>query len=225
MPWNITSRSELGATLYEDEFEEIDEEIAKLLFVAGETGPNGTTRGLPKFLRKMEPKNDLRLLTLCRRAIRRHLLEASPVNLLLRIPRLELPQSLEEFLLYNLEKDPYHRDDDSDISTSDIDRYRINKVRELSANERWNNMQRRCLERPDVIVNEQETKRKAKRKRKEKKDVVEVPRARKFPDRRHLQQDDSGSESESEEKSESGSEGECGSESGAESVSEASSDC
>ena len=198
-----------GATLYEDEFEGIDEEIAKLLFAAGETAPEGTKREIPKFLRKLELKNDLRLMALCRRAIRKHLLDASPVNLVVRIPRLNLPQSLEEYLLYNKQEDPYHRDDDSDISTSDIDRYRREQVRDKHSEEWWIYRQRLCLERP-----EQETETKRKRRKRVKTDddgIVQVPRTRKFPDRR-LQQDDSDSGSESgtqsdEEESEVDSEG------------------
>ena len=214
-----------GATLYEDEFAEIDREIAKLLFAAGETGTDGTTRGLPKFLRQMESKNDLRLMTLCRRAIRRHLLEASPVNLIVRIPRLELPELLKEYLLYNIQEDPYHRDDDSDISTSDIDRYRYEQVRSKHSEEWLIYQERLCLYRPKLQTE-------SKRKRlKDPDELVQVPRARIFPHHRGLQQcdSDSGSESgaqsdeeESEgEESESGSQEEEGeSESGAESGSE-----
>ena len=219
-------RERTGATVYEDEFEEIDKEIAKLLFVAGETGTDGTTRGLPKFLRQMEPKNDLRLMTLCQRAIRRHLLEASPVNLVVRIPRLELPESLKEHLLYNIQEDPYHRDDDSDISTSDINRYRYEQVRSKHSEEWVIYQERLCLHRPKL-----QTESTRKRVKKDPDKLVQVPRARIFPHRRGLQQSDSDSGSESgtqsdeeeleEEQSESGSQEEEGeSQSGVESESE-----
>ena len=190
-------RERTGATLYEDEFEEIDKEIAKLLFAAGETGTDGTTRGLPKFLRQMEPKNDLRLMTLCRRAIRRHLLEASPVNLVLRIPRLELPESLQEYLLYNIQEDPYHRDDDSDISTSDIDRYRYEQVRSKHSEEWLIYQERLCLHRPKL-----QTESKRKRIKEDADKLVQVPRARIYIHRRCVEQsdsDNSGTQSDEEE--------------------------
>ena len=46
---------------------------------------------------------------LCREAIRKHLLQMSPVNLFVQIPQLGLPTLLQEYLLFNVALD----DDDN----------------------------------------------------------------------------------------------------------------
>ncbi len=43
----------------------------------------------------------LSLLFQCRRAIRRHMMEVSRVNLFYRVPKLGLPTMLQDFLLYD----------------------------------------------------------------------------------------------------------------------------
>ena len=71
-----------------------------LLFAAGETVQENDTR-LPGFLQELL-KPDLNLMEICRAAIRKHLLKLSDVNLFVRIPQLELPVSVQSFLLYHV---------------------------------------------------------------------------------------------------------------------------
>ena len=71
--------------------------LLDLLFAAGEEDPkNGN---LPEYL---PPQNEIILKHLCRKTIRKHLLEVDPhTHLFGRVPKLGLPSSLFEYLLYN----------------------------------------------------------------------------------------------------------------------------
>ena len=74
-----------------------------LLFAAGETVQENDTR-LPGFLQELL-KPDLNLMEICRVAIREHLMKLSDANLFVRIPQLELPVSVQSFLLYHVSLD------------------------------------------------------------------------------------------------------------------------
>ena len=89
----------------------VKEKVAMLLFAAGETidvdtvfRTTRTTRlvpvQVPDYLVRSEVE-ELRLVPICRAALRRHMLEASPVNLYCRVPQLGLPSMLTDYLLYD----------------------------------------------------------------------------------------------------------------------------
>ena len=69
-------------------------DIVLLLYAAGETKDDATV--LPEYLQQTE----IKLKHLCRVAIRKHLVNLSPVNLFIRIPQLRLPSILIKYLLY-----------------------------------------------------------------------------------------------------------------------------
>ena len=76
-----------------------DYEVSKLLFAAGETLENAVESEIPDCL-KFEDLQ-LQLKHICREAIRKHLLDLNlHQHLFGRIPRLGLPQLLEDYLLY-----------------------------------------------------------------------------------------------------------------------------
>ena len=88
-----------------------------LLFAAGETVPKNATHvvtedkiggvntvEIPGFLQELL-KPDLNLMKICRRVIREHLMKLSDVNLFVRIPKLELPDPVQSFLLYHVSLD------------------------------------------------------------------------------------------------------------------------
>ena len=88
-----------------------NEKVAMLLFAAGETidvdtvfRTTRTTRlvpvQVPDYLVRSEVE-ELRLVPICRAALRRYMLKASPVNLCCRVPRLGLPSMLTDYLLYD----------------------------------------------------------------------------------------------------------------------------
>ena len=90
----------------------INKEITMLLFAAGETIDVDTvfrtTRTttlvpvqVPDYLLRPEVE-ELRLVSICRGALKRRMLEASPVNLCYRVPRLELPSLLRDYVLYGM---------------------------------------------------------------------------------------------------------------------------
>ena len=90
----------------------LNKDICVLLFTAGEivTGPvvEGTTYYCSGIVRAEVPEYlfhkelQMCLKHLCREAIRNHLLELDPhTHLFSRIPRLELPSSINDYLLYN----------------------------------------------------------------------------------------------------------------------------
>ena len=79
------------------EKEDVDEEVALLLFTAGDK-INKAVENIPEYLRPT-----MCLMDMCRRAIRNHLIELDQKNHLLeRIPQLKLPLLLTRYLLYNM---------------------------------------------------------------------------------------------------------------------------
>ena len=89
-------------------------EICWLLYVAGEKLIYGISRDrVPDYLKHNEIK--LNFNHICRQAIRKHLLDVDPYSHLFgRIPRLGLPNSVTEYLLYELSLD------DDEISYPEI---------------------------------------------------------------------------------------------------------
>ena len=90
----------------------ISKEVGMLLFAAGETidvdtvfRTTRTTRlvpvQVPDYLVRSKVE-ELRLVPICRAALRRHMLRASPVNLCCRVPQLGLPSMLTDYLLYDM---------------------------------------------------------------------------------------------------------------------------
>ena len=90
-------------------------EICWLLYVAGEKLIYGINRAqVPDYLKHNEIKLDFNHI--CREAIRKHLLDVDPYSHLFgRIPRLGLPSTVTEYLLYELSLD----DDETDLSMND----------------------------------------------------------------------------------------------------------
>ena len=67
-------------------------EYRKFLFAAGEK----------EAVRKYnEPESELRLSHLCRASIRKHLLQMSNMNLFARVPKLGLPKSLQNYVVFS----------------------------------------------------------------------------------------------------------------------------
>ena len=91
----------------------INKEICSLLFAAGETAPETVKKrwiqpdkpiNISDYLPQINIKFDLKHL--CREAIRKHLLDLDRhTNLFDRMPRLGLPTSLAEYLLYYMSLD------------------------------------------------------------------------------------------------------------------------
>ena len=76
------------------------DDICLLLFTAGEILDGITDAEIPDCLSFDDIK--LNLKHICREAIRKHLLNLDPhAHLFYRVPRLELPSLLTEYLLYN----------------------------------------------------------------------------------------------------------------------------
>ena len=87
-----------------------EKRIFRAMFAAGEVvegthvQKNGSTYPVPDFLQELNgPEGNLK--DMCRRAIRKHLMELSPVNLFCKIPQLALPKLMEDYLLYNITLD------------------------------------------------------------------------------------------------------------------------
>ena len=114
----------------------ISRNMAKLLFAAGDhvgvpdcrgtrrrthyfMQPYPNTR-VPKFLRKPE-EEELNLMSMCRAAVRRYMLLASNLNLFMRVPTLEIPCVLMDYLLYDMsvEKDYDLCKDNNNIGDDD----------------------------------------------------------------------------------------------------------
>ena len=76
--------------------------VLKLLFAAGEN-----IEAAPKKVKnKINPQDKPCLSYLCREAIREHLLELDlHENLFIRVPRLNLSEELQNFLLFNMSTD------------------------------------------------------------------------------------------------------------------------
>ena len=83
-------------------------EFTMLLFAAGETTNSHIVRpklkavDIPQHLEEFMEPNLLCLTDMCRRSIRKHLMEINNVNLLVRISQLGLPTLLRTFLTYNV---------------------------------------------------------------------------------------------------------------------------
>ena len=90
-------------------------DICCLLYVAGEKLVDGVGQDdVPGFL--LQKEINLNLKHICREAIRKHLLDADPhSNLFGRIPRLGLPSSLTEYLMFKQSLD----DNDVDMESFD----------------------------------------------------------------------------------------------------------
>ena len=83
-----------------------------ILFAAGETmNPDHAQFFLPEIRNE---NFQLCLKHLCREAIRKHLLQMSPVNLFVRAPKLELPTIITDYLLYGVNLDEDDNDGDTD---------------------------------------------------------------------------------------------------------------
>ena len=83
--------------------EKIKDELAMLLFAAGETlsANIGKSSRIPGYVKDLE--SELRLKYICRKAIRAHFIKMSPtVNLFVMIPRLGLPKSVSSYLLFDV---------------------------------------------------------------------------------------------------------------------------
>ncbi len=119
----LSNASEVHLACHGDGY---NEETLMLLLAAGETVRSGAAfqnprdlswsvvrrsqPAVPRFLQELHQPS-LRLMDLCRAAVRRHLLQLSPVNLLVRVPHLvvpwlerpvRLPLPLRKFLLYEM---------------------------------------------------------------------------------------------------------------------------
>ena len=94
-----------------------------LLFAAGEA-IDGSTIHVPDFLLFEDQK--LCLMQMCRGTIRKHLLHLNPQqHLFLSVPRLGLPKSLQDYVLYNqtLDCDDDDCDNDNDASSQLLHRF------------------------------------------------------------------------------------------------------
>ena len=109
--------------------------MCKLLFVAGETLD---VAHLNKPKMKINPnfrdRPEVNLKHLCRRAVRKHLLDLNPhIHLFHRIPQLELPFILTDYLLYNLSlSEEYDHNDGDDIDVDDNDCEVMRQLMKLS---------------------------------------------------------------------------------------------
>ena len=98
-------------------FNKIHQDVAKLLFTAGETvsqkylispvnhaGKVVGTRRLIDYLQETGSGQEISLVSLCRTTIRRRLVQVSSENLFHIVPQLEaqIPQTLTEYLLFNI---------------------------------------------------------------------------------------------------------------------------
>ena len=76
-------------------------ELARLLYAAGEElHENEIEEEVPDYL---QPPEEMALMHLCRESTRKHLLEMSKMNLLVRVPKLGLPSKMTQYLLYGKE--------------------------------------------------------------------------------------------------------------------------
>ena len=77
----------------------INRKIVKLLLAAGEKAQSKNA-WVSTLCESLMPREKT-LLHLCRESIRGHLLEVDPyINLFYRVPKLEIPLTLQEYLLY-----------------------------------------------------------------------------------------------------------------------------
>ena len=82
-----------------------NEGIHRALFAAGEVVQrSGLNSQFPGYLQELyKPEGNLK--DTCRRAIRKHLMDLSPVNLFCKIPRLGFPELMEDYLFYGITLD------------------------------------------------------------------------------------------------------------------------
>ena len=80
--------------------DENQEELARLLFAAGEELNKDEIEEVPDYLK---PPEQMNLMHLCRESIRKHLLQMSKMNLLVRVPELGLPSKMAAYLVYEIE--------------------------------------------------------------------------------------------------------------------------
>ena len=81
------------------------DELAQLMFAAGEE-LNKVGIKVPDYLK---PPEQMNLMHLCRESIRKHLLQMSKMNLLVRVPELGLPSKLVKYIFYGLEDESIKR--------------------------------------------------------------------------------------------------------------------
>ena len=93
------------------------EELVMLLFAAGETVDKSKVETVPDYLK---PSGEICLKNISRESIRKHLLQLSDVNLFARIPKLELPQLMTSYLLYDVSLD-HDEEQSEDNNDSDND--------------------------------------------------------------------------------------------------------
>ena len=75
--------------------------ILLCLFAAGDR-VSDTDPNLPDYLTELMSRTDRTLMSRCRDKIHSHLMQLSPVNLFVRVPKFELPILLVDYLLYNV---------------------------------------------------------------------------------------------------------------------------
>ena len=81
-----------------------NEDVAMLLYAAGETLDSLNDARIPEFLKQQQIQRKLKHL--CREAIRKHLLHLDPhTHLFSRIPQLQLPSPITRYLLYYVSLD------------------------------------------------------------------------------------------------------------------------
>ena len=92
--------------------------IEMLLFVAGETVDDQVAFDQ---IQQLNRETELNLKLLCRKMIRKHLLEVSPVNLFYRVSQLGLISILNEYLLFglNIDEDDSAADDEDEEEDDD----------------------------------------------------------------------------------------------------------
>ena len=92
--------------------------LAELLFAAGEKIRDEKPKS--KILRKIMAKEDnLALMAICRKSIRKHLLDLDPhLNLFHRVPKLEVPHTVVDFMLFDWTLDA---DEDESIDGTNND--------------------------------------------------------------------------------------------------------
>ena len=113
-----------------------DEKILRALHAAGEVVEGDYIRKadynkpVPDYVQELNsPEGNLK--DTCRRAIRKHLLELSPVNLFCKIPQLGLPKLMEDYLLYGVTLDI---NDDDQKNTWHVETRSSNKSNNTNSN-------------------------------------------------------------------------------------------
>ena len=77
--------------------------------------PMSMNKRFPRSIYIYPLEEEMSLKHLCRKAIRKHLLKMSPVNLFVQVPQLGLPTLLQDYLWLNVSVD----DDDDDDTDDD----------------------------------------------------------------------------------------------------------